>query len=207
VSLPARIAQGERPAGLRIVPRMRRTPLRSRSSGVVLVVALILIAVIGVSSAMAMRLSLFSDMVSKNMRAQNLALQAAELALRYCERQVALDPGGVTMISGMGTELEWQEADRWASAQTVPPEQLGTAAGYRTPPQCLVRLFSVDEFLAAWPPAPDSISADSKGYSSDYVVLHRITARGFSPDFARDENDQAIAGAEVWLQSLVRGVQ
>ena len=180
---------------------------RRRSRGVVLVVALILLAVIGISSAMAMRLSLFGDIVSKNMRAQNLALQSAELALRFCERQVALDPGSVPMVSGMGTDLEWQLPAQWASALTVPAAALGTATGYRTAPQCLVRLFGVDEFLAAWPPDPGTVSADARGYSSDYVVLHRITARGFSPDFERDADGQPIAGAEVWLQSLVRGVQ
>ena len=183
------------------------TSSRRRSRGVVLVVALILLAVIGISSAMAMRLSVFGDIVSKNMRAQNLALQSAELALRFCERQVALDPGSVPMVSGLGTDLEWQLPARWASALTVPAAALGTATGYRTPPQCLVRLFGVDEFLAAWPPDPGTVSADARGYSSDYVVLHRITARGFSPDFERDADGQPIAGAEVWLQSLVRGVQ
>jgi hypothetical protein len=180
---------------------------RRRSHGVVLVVALILVAVIGVSSAMAMRLSLFGDIVSKNMRAQNLALQSAELALRYCERQVALDPGSVPMVSGLGAAREWQLPVQWGSALTLPATALGTAAGYRTPPQCLVRLFSVDEFLAAWPPDPGTVLADARGFSSDYVVLHRITARGFSPDFERNANGQPIAGAEVWLQSLVRGVQ
>ncbi len=180
---------------------------RRRSQGVVLVVALILVAVIGISSAMAMRLSLFGDIVSKNMRAQNLALQSAELALRYCERQVALDPGSVPMVSGLGAAREWQLPVQWGSALTLPATALGTAAGYRTPPQCLVRLFSVDEFLAAWPPDPGTVLADARGFSSDYVVLHRITARGFSPDFERNANGQPIAGAEVWLQSLVRGVQ
>jgi hypothetical protein len=185
------------------------SPSRSRfhSRGIVLVVALILLAVIGISSAMAMRMSLFGDIVSKNMRAQNLALQSAELALRYCERQVAQDPGSVPMVSGLGTALEWQAPAQWASAVTVPADMLGTAAGYRMAPQCLIRLFSVDEFLAAWPPDPGTVLADSRGYSSDYVVLHRITARGFSPDFERDGNGQPVAGAEVWLQSLVRGVQ
>lgn len=180
---------------------------RRRSQGVVLVVALILVAVIGISSAMAMRLSLFGDIVSKNMRAQNLALQSAELALRFCERQVALDPGSVPMVSGLGAAREWQLPAQWGSALTLPATALGTAAGYRTPPQCLVRLFSVDEFLAAWPPDPGTVLADARGFSSDYVVLHRITARGFSPDFERNASNQPIAGAEVWLQSLVRGVQ
>jgi type IV pilus assembly protein PilX len=193
----------------RALPIVRRSALPSRrgSRGVVLVVALILVAVIGISSAMAMRLSLFGDIVSKNMRAQNLALQSAELALRFCERQVALDPGAVPMVSGLGSDLEWQLPAQWQSALTVPEAALGTVAGYRTAPQCLVRLFSVDEFLAAWPPDPGTVSSDARGYSSDYVVLHRITARGFSPDFERDANGQPVAGAEVWLQSLVRGVQ
>ena len=111
------------------------------------------------------------------------------------------------MLSGMGTDLEWQLPAQWASALTVPAAALGTATGYRTAPQGLVRLFGVDEFLAAWPPDPGTVSADARGYSSDYVVLHRITARGFSPDFERDADGQPIAGAEVWLQSLVRGVQ
>ena len=189
------------------LPR-RRHGSRRTSRGVVLVMALILLAVIGVSSALAMRATLFSDMVSKNLRAQNLALQSAELALRHCERQVALDPGSVVMLSALGLELEWQTEARWtASAMTVPVGRLGTDAGYRTAPQCLVRLISVDEFLAAFPPDPTTISAESRGYSSDYVVLHRITARGFSPDFERDASGVAIAGAEVWLQTLVRGVQ
>jgi hypothetical protein len=183
---------------------------RSRAHGVVLVVALIMLAVIGVSSAIAMRMSLFSDIVSKNMRTQNLALQSAELALRYCERQIALDPGSVPMITGAGADLEWHSTGNWNDVQkvvTVPQAMLGNAAGYRTPPQCLVRLFSVDEYLAEWPPRPDTISADSRGFSSDFVVLHRITARGFSPDFVRGEDGRPVAGAEMWLQSLVRGVQ
>ena len=189
------------------LPRRRYGTSRT-SRGVVLVMALILLAVIGVSSALAMRATLFSDMVSKNMRAQNLALQAAELALRHCERQVALDPGSVVMVSALGVELEWQTEARWTdSALTVPVGRLGTDAGYRTAPQCLVRLFSVDEFLGTFPPDPSTISAESRGYSSDFVILHRITARGFSPDFERDAGGQPIAGAEVWLQSLMRGVQ
>lgn len=184
-----------------------RSHSHSRSQGIVLIVALIMLVVIGISSAMAMRLSLFGDIVSKNMRAQNLALQSAELALRYCERQVAVDPGSVTMVSGLGAALEWQSDAQWASAETVPAALMGTDSGYRVAPQCLIRLISVDEFLAAWPPDPGTISADSRGYSSDYVILHRITARGFSPDFERDGSGRPVAGAEVWLQSLVRGVQ
>jgi type IV pilus assembly protein PilX len=191
----------------RAVAGSRALLLRRRSRGVVLVVALILVAVIGISSAMAMRLSLFGDIVSKNIRAQNLALQSAELALRFCERQVALDPGSVPMVTGLGTDREWQLPDQWQAAFTVPAAALGTAVNYRTMPQCLVRMFSVDEFLAAWPPDPGTVSADARGFSSDFVVLHRITARGFSPDFERNGEGQPIAGAEVWLQSLVRGVQ
>lgn len=187
----------------------RRTAAPGRSKGVVLIIALILLAVIGISSALALRMSLFGDIVSQNLRAQNLALQAAELALRYCERQVATDPGSVAMLRGPGAAVEWQLADNWTPARSVavPAGVLGTAAGYNTPPQCLVRAFSADEYLPAETPGAGSISSDDRGFSSEFVVLHRITARGFSPDFARDNGGQPISGAEIWLQSVVRGVQ
>ena len=61
-------------------PARRRSAVPGRSKGVVLIIALILLAVIGISSALALRMSLFGDIVSQNLRAQNLALQAAELA-------------------------------------------------------------------------------------------------------------------------------
>jgi hypothetical protein len=187
----------------------RRSAAPGRSKGVVLIIALILLAVIGISSALALRMSLFGDIVSQNLRAQNLALQAAELALKYCERQVATDPGSVPMLRIPGAVVEWQVAANWDPGSTVPvPEAtLGTAAGYRTPPQCLIRAFSADDYLPAGVPGPGSISSDNRGFSSDYVVLHRITARGFSPDFSRDAEGEPVSGAEIWLQSVVRGVQ
>ena len=50
--------------------------------GIVMVMTLILLTVMAVSTAVAVRLSLTTDMVGANLRARTLAFQAAEAALR-----------------------------------------------------------------------------------------------------------------------------
>ena len=76
---------------------MQRLPMTSTSGwgrasipqqGIVMLMTLILLTVMAVSTAVAVRLSLTTDMVGANLRARTLAFQAAEAALRYCEEKV-----------------------------------------------------------------------------------------------------------------------
>lgn len=187
--------------------RRAHRPMPAAQRGVVLVIALILVVVIGVSSAVAIRTSLFGDIISQNMRAQNLAFQAAEIALRYCEEQ-ALEPGapGVTVIpSGIGNE--WTVESNWTnSANNVPAEFVGSDLNYPTAPQCLIRELTYEDAFGAMTKDPTKFSIiDANPELVEYMVFYRITARGFSPEFQRDGNGLPIAGAQASVQSMTRG--
>ncbi|MCM5679659.1 hypothetical protein M8A51_08945 [Schlegelella sp. S2-27] len=184
---------------------------RQSSRGVVLVIALILVVVIGVSSAVAIRTSLFGDMVSQNMRAQNLAFQSAELALRYCEGEVhrvimAEEELGIAVIYG-GTEDEWRNETNWEAANAVPDDFLGDNLSYAVTPQCMVKQINYLDAFGSASPKPDSKSPlDQGGFPVEEVKLFRITARGYSPDFRRDDDGLAVAGAMATVQSTIRAL-
>lgn len=194
----------------------RRSQLlhRAHQNGVVLVIALVLMIVIGISSALAMRTALFGDLVSHNMRSHNLAFQAAELALRFCEFQVINDPFNPAFrIIDLGNPSpavnnEWQLAASWSAAtiNTAPAGWLGNTVNYQTPPICIVRRMTYDEVAGTTVLPPDAPRPEDRGVSPDFLYFFRITARGYSPDFERDGNGNPISGSEVWLQSMLRGL-
>ena len=86
---------------------MQRPPMTSTAGwgrastpqqGIVMVMTLILLTVMAVSTAVAVRLSLTTDMVGANLRARTLAFQAAEAALRYCEEKVTSEFTSLPML-------------------------------------------------------------------------------------------------------------
>ena len=185
--------------------RARHAPCRAtRSKGAVLVIALILVVVIGISSAVAMRTSLFGDVISQNMRAQSLAFQAAETALRYCEERVTSSPPAVAMILG-GTDDEWRTESNWAAANVVPDEFTGSQITYAQQPQCLVKRMTYRELYEGTTKAPNAVLPDEQ--DADYIFMYRITARGFSPDFRRDGAGLSISGAQASVQSTIRSLE
>lgn len=188
------------------------TRSRARSSaGGALVITLVLLVVIAVTSVMSMRVVLFGGLVGQNLRAHGLAMQAAELGLRHCEARVASSPATTPMLAGAGGEAsdrEWQAEANWtARGLAVPVSLAGGDLDNDQLPQCLIRMMTVDEFRASLAVTPGSATIESRGIDPANVALYRITARGFSPDFRRDEDGQAVAGAEVWLQSMIRSIE
>lgn len=182
-----------------------------RSAGSALVITLVLLVVIGVTSVMSMRIALFGGLVGQNLRAHGLAMQSAEMGLRHCEARVAASPATTPMMAGAGGEasgLEWRREANWtARALAVPASLAGADLGTDQLPQCLIRMMTVDEFRAEQAVTPGSASIESRGVDPDRLVLYRITARGFSPDFHRDDAGRSTSGAEVWLQSMVRTIE
>ena len=65
----------------------KRSALRQRRGerGVALMVALVMLVIIGIASVSIMRGALSSDLIANNTRVQTLAMQAAQIGLRYCE--------------------------------------------------------------------------------------------------------------------------
>jgi Tfp pilus assembly protein PilX len=174
-----------------------------RQSGVVMLVALLLLVVIGFSSSFILRGALFGDLISNNINAAQAAQHAAEVALRYCEqavRQPANAPPVPNIVpmpnNASSLAVAWQSQDNWTDNQAVevPTEVLSDSVGaaqalqYSQPPQCLI------ERLPVSPADP----------SSQRNFAFQITARGYSPDYQRNDDGDIVSGSETILQMVLR---
>lgn len=177
---------------------------RHRQGGISLIIVLIMLVIIGMTSAATIRNATSDERVTNNMRMQNLAQQYAEAALRYCESQVAKadsDPmrvvtlkEGILVETAIGGAPAWNHDYAWtgiggaalASLTTVPEGQiLSLDSSFRPTalPQCVAEKQVVEV-----------------GKPSAYV----ITARGFSPDYSADAaTGKTTGGSVVWLQSTL----
>ncbi|KAF7962535.1 hypothetical protein AWV80_08100 [Cupriavidus sp. UYMU48A] len=91
---------------------------RRKAKGVVLVVALVLIIVISLLAAWSMRGSLFDERLAGNNRDHQVAFQAAELGLRFCEGVV---------VTGQPTALFNRMYRKDMSSAVMPLRPLSTA--------------------------------------------------------------------------------
>jgi len=164
-------------------------PIRARQQGVVLIVVLIMLVIIGLTSASVMRNALTADLVSNNVRAEALATEASQIALAFCEAQIQTATSTVPIRDIVATGPHWQNIANW-DASAVPTPTTLTADQLRSTdgairadhlPQCM---------------------AERQAMGTDTVVV--VTSRGFSPDYSEDTNQRAISGSVVWLQSTLR---
>jgi type IV pilus assembly protein PilX len=189
---------------LLVCPRALR-----RDDGVSLIIVMIMLVIIGLTSAAAIRNATYGERATNNIRMQNLAQQYAEAALRYCESQLTLaDAARVNTLknasvfndtgAGIATAANfpaagWHQGVTWigvggaaTSRTTVPLLQLQSVNSAFTPtvrPQCVVERQRL----------PDN---------SEATV---ITSRGFSPDYTFNAiTGVTTAGSVVWLQSTIR---
>ena len=161
---------------------------RLRASGFSLIVAMLMLAVIGLASAAIMRNATSGDQMANGNRLQTQASQYAQLALRFCEIQMAQAPAarGVTLLPAASTAA-WTVKDNWTrpganSAHTLAEADIGSATQPQVAPQCLMEATNV----------PD---------------VYTVTARGFSADFRADRSTGATrSGSTVWLQATVFAV-
>ena len=173
--------------------------VRKRQCGVVLVIALILLVLISLLAVTSLRNAASSESLANNVRTNELATQAADIALRYCEaKALAMAAAGVTPDS---TPDQWKTPATWDTPQKQTPwtdtstsafvlplqlvNELGmTYLSYKRPPECMV-----EKHFA--------LTTDS---STFYVV----TARGFGPQvLPADAARSRPSGSEVWLQSHI----
>lgn len=162
---------------------------QSREHGVALMVALVMLVIIGIASVSIMRGALSSDLVANNTRVQTLAMQAAQIALRYCEDEVVkLSQGTATTVIVLTNSTDaWNALPIWADdarVNTVPAQYMESTDSTFVPttmPQCMV---------------------ESRTMSGKTVYY--ITARGFSPDYSAEADGNTASGSAVWLQSALR---
>lgn len=175
------------PVRARLQRRLGRRP-----GGVALMVALVMLVIIGIASVSIMRGALSSDLIANNTRVQTLAMQAAQIALRYCEDEAVKYANGLpTLIHEPEPDAPdpraWEVFANWSDNEKVnevPNQYMESDNSTFVPgtlPQCLVQ----EKDLAG-------------------QTIYEVTARGFSPDYAADEDGSTASGSVVWLQSMLR---
>ena len=153
--------------------------------GFSLIIAMLMLAVIGLASAAIMRNATSGDQVANNNRLQTQANQYAQLALRFCETQMAQPPGArkVALLPAV-SPAAWTVQRNWTttgsgSAHTLSAAEIGSATQPRIAPQCVMEATSV-------------------------ANVYTVTARGFSADFKADPGTGATrSGSTVWLQATI----
>jgi type IV pilus assembly protein PilX len=157
----------------------------ARASGFSLIIAMLMLAVIGLASAAIMRNATSGDQVANNNRLQTQANQYAQLAMRYCEAQLASPlTARSASVFPLASPPSWTQQRNWATqgprtAHTLVARDIGSAVQPRVAPQCMM---------------------ESAGVANVYTV----TARGFSADFRADpRTGSTLNGSSIWLQATV----
>lgn len=166
-----------------------------------LVIALIMMAVIAISSAAAIKGAMTQDQIGSNQRAASVAMQAAESALRFCEALVFrsdLTAAQGSLLANIQEESVdssnrwWQDIANWEGgtprAFTLPTTFQFAAGTFNRRPQCLIERVGLNAVNSSTAPGPE---------------VFIITARGFSPDYIAT-NNVPTRGSVVWLQSTVQ---
>lgn len=183
--LPTDVSRATAPG--RVRPVHARVGVRRRERGISLIIAMLMLAVIGLASAAIMRNATSGDQVATNNRLQTQASQYAQLALRYCENQLTLAPAArrtVVVGANAGSPPAWTVRANWSSggahaAYTLAAADIGSSVQPRVPPQCQAEATPTDK-------------------------VYTVTARGFSPDFRADPRTGVTrSGSVVWLQSTL----
>ena len=167
-------------------PRVTPVRGRARAGGFSLIVAMLMLAVIGLFSAAVMRNATSGDQAANNNRLQTQASQYAQLAMRWCESQMAFDAGTrAAPVFAVATPPAWTAARNWlgtgggSPAHTLAAKDIGSATQPRVAPQCLMEATAVPN-------------------------VYTVTARGFSADYKGDPTTGATRnGSSVWLQATV----
>jgi type II secretory pathway pseudopilin PulG len=172
---------------------------RQASQGISLIIVLVMLVIIGITAATAMRTATSEQRATNNIRMETVAQQYAEAALRICEGQMKLGSAArkaafQSLPASTVAAARWKTASNW-TAVTAPSGRYDFSSTDNvydannnpptTYPQCLVELQTI-------PATPTTFT------------ITVITARGFSPDYARNAGTgETTQGAVVWLQSIV----
>ena len=158
---------------------------RRRPRGFSLILAMLTLALIGLTSSAIMRNAVSADQSVANNRLLAQANQFAQVALRFCEGQLTLAPAARTVPAfDAGVPPAWMPRANWTRAGALPAHTL-VAADISSP---------------VMPPVAPQCMIEATVLAHVFVV----TARGFSPDFGADPMSGATrSGAVVWLQSTV----
>ena len=184
-----------------VAPSAVKMPRAQR--GTVLAITLILLVILSLLGTFAIRNANQSERIMNGVRTSNVAQQAAETGLRFCEQLATAPPAGsgtfqsvdaatyinATAVSN-ANEGDWTDKNNWKSSNanllSVPSSYYNSGSTGATEllhaPQCIIQ------------------ALETPGGLKGYV----ITARGYANDAVIDAaSGQVKSGAEVWLQSTL----
>lgn len=162
--------------------------------GVSLIIVLIMLVLIGLVSAAAMRSATSNEMVARNFRYQLLAQQQAEAALRFCERQLMLPEdqrvASLRAIASSATDppTGWTSPAAWS----------GTGSAGATLTAVPADLLSPSNTPQMAPQMAPQCLVEKRSWSAGEA--YRVTARGYSANYTRDSQGYTSAGMVSWLQ-------
>lgn len=180
------------------VPRLLPRAARTTHKGLVLPLVLVLLLALVFVGLLAARRAATVEEVGNNVRVNQVATQAAQSGLAYCEAVVIDAQGGGTQFSAAihglvqsktlltGPEdknANWDTLANWGDSSTVRitvPVAAGKASNAMNGapvPYCMAEALAGGQFL--------------------------ITARGLSAGATFNNDGQLQGGSEVWLQSII----
>jgi Tfp pilus assembly protein PilX len=182
---------------------MRRIQLSlARRQGASLIIVLVMLVVIGLTSAASLRNASSNERVSHNFRMHWLAEQYAEAALRFCQSQLLLaDAQRVSSLQEAALLPINAGAPGWANPQTWSGSG-GAFASLTSVAQAFVESSDsafAPQMLPQCVVERQALPLLQNGVSVGSADVYVITARGFSPDY-RESLPGARSGAVVWLQ-------
>lgn len=135
-------------------------------SGIALPIVLIFMVVMLLIGVTAIRNVTLGEKMAGNARSQELAFQAAEQALRFCENAMLTGTGTQpTVLAPAATGNQWDNSAQWQGSNSI--AIAATPSGVATAPRCMVEdvknLMKVD---------PTQLKKDTS------IQVFRITARG-----------------------------
>jgi len=135
-------------------------------TGVALPIVLIFVVVMLLIGITAIRNVTLGEKMAGNTRNQELAFQAAEQALRFCENAMLTNSASKpTILTPSTTTNLWDDVTNWQGANSV--AIAAALPGVNTPPRCMV-----EDVKSTLRLDPTQLKKD------DGIQVYRVTARG-----------------------------
>lgn len=191
--------------------------MKHKQSGFVLAVSMIFLVVMTLLAVAAIKKSTLDEKIAFNLRAQNMSFQAAEKALRFCERGLILKGGSLFLCqpdatstipaflnSNEGDPMDasknfptlWMNSENWKSggpnaATQLPYGTVDSVPGLSAEdqPRCMIE---------GWPINPNTGSSTGTSKFPAWVITARA---GPKIDVAESGKGEI---AVVWLQEIIR---
>lgn len=184
-----------------------------RQRGVVLVISLILIVILSLLGTFAIRNATQSERSVNGIRTAQVAREAAETALRFCEQISIFDSDNkdysewgtsglrakivaATITSEQDATAVWRSANYWKSSTNMIEVPAAYFKKYSNS--------SVATDAAQLQTAPRCLIQRIKSTSTPVLHGYLITARGFANSAKFDPSTGVTSqGAESWMQSIL----